>query len=78
LTALGGGELRIWRARPSPEEHVHAAGDAPGRVFAVRPEGALVATGDGALLVEEVQLPGNPAVAATDVLTSPGGMLGRR
>jgi methionyl-tRNA formyltransferase len=75
FTTLGGRELRVWSAARLER----APGDVgpPGRVQEVRPgEGAVVSTGDGALLVREVQLEGEGPRNASEVLTSPSMVLG--
>ncbi len=77
VTTLLDTPLKIWRARPFP-----APGPtAPGSVFAASP-GIGVATGDGALLIEELQLAGGSrlraaAFAAGHTLAA-GTQLGRR
>ena len=61
--------MRIWKARdltgangsPSPS-------GAPGEIVELRPEGAVVITGDGAVLVETVQIEGEPPRAASEAL----------
>lgn len=53
FTYLGDEKVVVWRARP-----VEAAAEAPaGTVLDARPEGAVVACGEGALLLEEVESP---------------------
>lgn len=54
-TTLEGTTLRIWAAQPvgNPRRYI---GRIPGRVIEIRPDaGSVVLTGDGALLVTEVQ-----------------------
>jgi methionyl-tRNA formyltransferase len=54
FTFLGEDKLIVWQARP-----VGVEGDAPaGTILARRDDGVLVACGDGALLLEEVEPPG--------------------
>ena len=61
--------MRIWKARaltgangsPRPS-------GAPGEIVELRPEGAVVITGDGAVLVETVQIEGEPPRAASEAL----------
>ncbi len=69
--------LRIWRARALSD----SAGDAgPGRVVGSGRDGLRVATGDGLLCIEELQLPGKKAMRVADFLNahSPlGDVLGR-
>lgn len=67
FTWLGGRRLRIWSARPwSYELH---SGTLPGQIVGIRPrEGAVVCTGQGSLLVREVQWHGEPASCASVAL----------
>jgi methionyl-tRNA formyltransferase len=62
FTYLGGERVVVWRARP-----VEVAGAGPaGTVVELRPEGAVVACGEGALLLEEVEP--QPEIAVGDRL----------
>jgi methionyl-tRNA formyltransferase len=61
MAEVGGQELKVLRARPSV---VADASAAPGEVCGVDAEhGLLVATGDGALWLRQVQAPGRRAVS---------------
>jgi methionyl-tRNA formyltransferase len=65
-TRLDGDQVRVWQARPVGA----AAGAAlPGAVLDV-PGRLVVATGDGALELLSLQLPGRKAVSARDLLNS--------
>lgn len=76
FTSLDGRKLAIWAAQH--QEIPTYAGRIPGRVIQVRPgEGAVVMTGNGALLVTEVQLEGRERVRADQVLNSLSQTLGR-
>jgi methionyl-tRNA formyltransferase len=56
FTYLGEEKVVVWRARP-----VELAGPAPaGTIVAERPEGPVVACGEGALVLEEVETSGGP------------------
>jgi methionyl-tRNA formyltransferase len=72
---LGEHTIRIWKAREVPDGAGRRAvapgaiAGAPGEIAEVRPEGAVVLTGDGALLVELVQLEGEPPRAAAQALS---------
>ena len=59
---LQGAVLKLWRAR------VTDARGEPGRVLAAGPEGVLVACGQGALLVTELQRAGGKRLAAGEFL----------
>ena len=61
-TRLEGLQLRIWRAR------VVAApvGPRPGTILSAGPAGVVVMTGEDALAIEQLQLPGRRAVTAAD------------
>jgi methionyl-tRNA formyltransferase len=59
---LNGAVLKLWRAR------VVARLGEPGRVLAAGPEGILVACGQGALLVEELQRAGGKRLHAAEFL----------
>jgi methionyl-tRNA formyltransferase len=73
-TTLGGESLRLWRARAA------AGKGAPGEVLEAAPEGILVACGEGALRLEEVQKAGGKRLAAAQFLAGnplrPGDRLG--
>ena len=76
-TMLGGRKLIIWAARriDNPRPYV---GRVPGRVVEVRSnEGAVVLTGDGALLITRVEYEGESAAIASEVLNSLAHTLGR-
>ena len=60
FTFLGDAKVIVWRARP-----VEAAQGAPaGTIVERRPDGAVVACGEGSLLLEEVESPEPLAVGA--------------
>jgi methionyl-tRNA formyltransferase len=76
-TYLEGRRIRVWSARRLPSAHAYV-GRIPGRVVEVRRgEGAVVLTGDGALLLRQVQQEGDEIVRADDVLNSQSQTLGR-
>lgn len=69
-TYLFGKRVRIWGAEAVPDYHSYV-GRVPGRVVEVRSgTGTVVLTGDGALLLTEVQLEGKPSTGAADLLSS--------
>lgn len=77
FTYLRGHRLRVWAAE-MPRDERRYVGRIAGRVVQIRPgEGVVVLTGDGSLLIKEVQLDGGDAVRAADVITSVGENLGR-
>jgi len=61
-TRLRGEPLKVWRARARPGHGV------AGGVLEVAPQGVLVACGEGALLVTELQRPGGKRLPAGDFL----------
>ncbi len=70
-TTLDGQTLRVWRARPEP-------GTAePGLIIEAGRNGITVGTGEGLLVLEEVQLPGKRRMAARD-LANARDLTGRR
>lgn len=76
-TTHAGAPVKIWRARAIPSP----ATGRPGEVARVEQEGAWVETGDGYLLVEQVQIPGrrtmDVAAYARGHALHPGDVLGR-
>lgn len=77
FTTLDGRPLRIWAAQPLADYPPYV-GRVPGRVVEIRPDrGTVVLTGDGAILLTEVQLESEPATTASSVLRSPATTLGR-
>lgn len=69
-TTLGGRKLIIWAGRRVEDARPYV-GRVPGRVVEVRPnEGAVVLTGDGALLITQVQYEGDAVVPASEILHS--------
>jgi len=76
-TYLSGRKMRVWSARRVTNVRRYV-GRVPGRVIEVRPgEGAVVLTGDGALLLTQVQMEGDGIICAADVLNSLAQTLGR-
>jgi methionyl-tRNA formyltransferase len=65
---LDGEQVRIWEAQPLEGVSL-VSGLSPGAVLDV-PHRLVVATGDGALELLRVQLPGRKPVRAADVLNS--------
>ncbi len=63
---LNGQPMRIWQASESPQPGQD--NDEPGHILAVDDQGIHVATGDGALILEELQLPGKRRMAVSDLL----------
>jgi len=64
-TSWRGQQLRIWRAR-----HVEQRAGAPGTVLEASADGIVVACGEGALRIEELQLPGKRALSAGEFLNA--------
>jgi methionyl-tRNA formyltransferase len=70
FTSLNGRKLMVWAAELLPDAPKYI-GRIPGRVVEVRPGvGAVVLTGNGALLLTQVQVEGEPVVSADKLLTS--------
>lgn len=77
FTTLNGQTLRVWKAKRLPDYQPYV-GRVPGRVVEIRQgEGAVVLTGDGALLLTEVQLEGETISRADLVLNKLAFTLGR-
>lgn len=75
FTSLAGRKLIIWAAHPVERHYV---GKIPGRVVEIIPdEGSVVLTGDGALLIREVQFENEASTPATQILKSITQTLGR-
>ena len=68
-TTLNGDEMRVWRAERLPD-YSRYVGRVPGRVVEIGKDGAVVLTGDGALLLTEVQVQGREPASAALVLNS--------
>jgi methionyl-tRNA formyltransferase len=62
-TVLRGDLLRIWRARAVP-----SPGSTPGTVIAATEDGVLVACGEGAVMIEELQRAGGKRLSAAEFL----------
>jgi methionyl-tRNA formyltransferase len=76
-TTLDGQTLRIWSARrlDNPRRYV---GRIPGRVVEIHPDtGSVVLTGDGALLITQVQPEGGDCVPAHQILNRISHTLGK-
>lgn len=59
-TTFRGDRLKVWRARPTD------GGGEPGTVTGSEDDGPVVATGDGAVVLTELQPAGKPAMAGVD------------
>jgi methionyl-tRNA formyltransferase len=62
VATLAGAEVKVWRGEAV------AGGGRPGQVLAADPTGIVVACGEGALRLTELQKPGGRRVAAADFL----------
>jgi methionyl-tRNA formyltransferase len=77
FTTFEGRKLTVWGARRLENQRRYV-GSIPGRIAEVLPDkGSVVLTMDGALLLTQVQIEGESAVCAADVLKSLGHTLGR-
>jgi len=74
FTTLDGKRLTVWSASPSPRVY---AGGVPGRVVGRLGAGVGVLTGDGAIVVTELQLDDGPRLPAAELLTTLSMTLGR-
>lgn len=78
FTYLEGKKVQIWAARRLSRAEKRYVGRVPGRVVEVwRDEGAVVLTGDGALLITDVQCEGDEIRCAAEVLSRLSYTLGR-
>jgi len=76
-TYLSGQRIRVWSAQPVPNACPYV-GRIPGRVVDVRHgEGSVILTGDGQLLLTQVQKEKGETVCASEILNSPSQTLGR-
>ena len=62
LMTVDGTPIKLWRARVEP------ANGEPGRILAVGDDGVVIACGEGALRVTELQKPGGKRLPAADFL----------
>jgi methionyl-tRNA formyltransferase len=74
-TRLGDGMLKVWAARALPGP---TPGVPVGTVLELGKEGVQVATGDGVLLLTELQRAGGKRLSATDFLAGAGVQPGQR
>ena len=76
-TELDGAPVKLFRPRTA--DAPGGAGESPGTVVTADPEGGLVvATGDGALALDEVQPPGRRRMPAHDWIVGRGVRVGQR
>lgn len=79
VTQAGEEQWKIWKAVPAVES---TAGQPPGTVLHAGPRGLLVATGEGALAITELQPPNRRRMSAADYLAGhpikPGLVLGKK
>lgn len=59
-------QIRVWQASVLPWQ----GSESPGTILESSKKGILIATGDGALNIETLQLPGKKALAVADILNS--------
>ena len=72
-TTFLGEQLRCWGALPvAASADQGAVNELPGKVIAVDDDGIHVQTGDGVLVITEVQAPGRKKGMSVDVKSIPG------
>jgi len=77
FTYLNGQKITIWSAERITNPNYYV-GRVPGRVIEIHPgKGSVVLTGDGCLLITQVQLEGNEIVSGEEVLNNLSLTLGR-
>jgi len=67
---LDGEPLRIWKAKAKKMTSSENTNLTPGKVLSQSADGIEVTTGEGVLLLTEIQLPGKRAVAVQDFINS--------
>ena len=67
-TVAEGNNLKIWQATVLAED----SKEAPGTVIRADKKGIVIATGDGALSIDKLQIPGKKAMSAADVMNARG------
>lgn len=67
-TRLAGETVRIWSAQPIPAPAGELPTAPPGQVIATSAAGIVVATGDGQLVITQLQLPGKRVLTAAELL----------
>lgn len=77
FTTLDGAKLIVWSASALPADARRFVGRIPGRVAGPHGDGVIVLTGDGGIVVREVQKEGEPRMPAPQVLRKLGTTLGR-
>lgn len=75
FTTLGGKKLTIWSAA-RPRRSRRFVGAVPGRIVEIGEDGVAVLTGDGELVVREVQIEGSDPCQAVSLLNSMSMTLG--
>lgn len=61
---INGAVVRVWRATPLQITHQHRAGE----VLAIEKDGILVAAKQGAVVLNDIQLPGKKSMSVADLL----------
>ena len=67
-TALAGEAIKVWAAHVETDSVADAGAAVPGQVLAVEPQGIRVMTGDGVLVLDELQRAGGKRLSAADFL----------
>ncbi|MBQ0920041.1 methionyl-tRNA formyltransferase [Hydrogenophaga aromaticivorans] len=67
-TALAGEAIKVWAAQVETDTGADAGAAVPGQVLAIGPQGIRVMTGDGVLVLDELQRAGGKRLPAADFL----------
>ena len=67
-TALTGEAIKVWAAHAETDTGADAGAAVPGQVLAIGPQGIRVMTGDGVLVLDELQRAGGKRLPAADFL----------
>lgn len=72
FTFMDSDRLKLWQASPTPISSNNTANAAPGTIVRSDDQGICVRCGDGALIIESLQIPGAKALPTSEVLRGHG------